>query len=99
MFERSCIARSSNQRYSGSIRWLPTHFRPSCGQEEYIWFGQVNKSVTDVKHLTDRYKDWLASQHLEHKYEQIGDATIQLVKEINATSDATTEKNKLVSIH
>ena len=59
-------------------------------EEEYIWFGQVNKSVTDVKHLTDRYKDWLASQHLEHKYEQVGDATIQLVEEINATSDATT---------
>ena len=59
-------------------------------EEEYIWFGQVNKSVTDVKHLTDRYKDWLASQHLEHKYEQIGDDTIQLVQEINATSDATT---------
>ena len=59
-------------------------------EEEYIWFGQVNKSVSDVKHLTDRYKDWLASQHLEHKYEQVGDDTIQLVKEINATSDATT---------
>jgi len=27
---------------------------------------------------------------LEHKYEQVGDDTIQLVKEINATSDATT---------